>query len=103
MGEQAYKSMDIAVATIKQKSIHCFIFFMIQLSFFWLSSFLLMWIMYNPVVAITANGVFGLCLFFFVTNGAELYDLLFISDDQAIDHYFGSVDDAADSLSAMSG
>ena len=105
MGEQAYKSMDIAVATIKQKSYHCFYFFIIQLGFFWISSFLLMWILYNAVVALTANCVFGLCLFFFVTNGAELVDLLYISDDQAIDHFFGAQNDdvSVDAVSALSG
>mmetsp|Transcript_27821 Transcript_27821/g.32711 ORF Transcript_27821/g.32711 Transcript_27821/m.32711 type:complete len:103 (+) Transcript_27821:29-337(+) len=29
MGEEAYKSMDIAVETMKQKSYHCFYFFLI--------------------------------------------------------------------------
>ena len=52
-----------------------------------------MWILYTPIVALTANGVLGLCLFFFITNGAELFDLLYISDDQAIDHMFGTSDD----------
>jgi len=49
-----------------------------------------MWILYNPVVALTANGVLLVCLFFFLSNGAELFDLLYIRDDQAIDHFFGS-------------
>ena len=89
MGEQAYKSLDIAVATIKTKSYHCFYFFITQMAFFWLSSFLLMWILFTPIVALTANGVLGICLFFFITNGVELFDLLYISDDNAIDHHFG--------------
>ena len=45
-----------------------------------------MWILFNPVVALTGNGVLGLCLLFFVSNGLELVDLLYITDDQAIDH-----------------
>ena len=81
MGEQAYKSMDIAVDTLKRKSYHCFYFFIAQICFFFVSAFLLMWILYNPIVALTANGVLAICLFFFVSNGAELIDLLYITDD----------------------
>ena len=86
MGEEAYKSMDITVYELKKKSFHCFYFFISQICFFFLSAFLLMWILFNFIVALTGNLVLGLCVFFFVTNGAELYDLLWISDDQAIDH-----------------
>ena len=50
---------------------------------------MLMWILFSPIVALTGNLVLSLCLFFFVTNGAELVDLLYISDDMAVDHYFG--------------
>ena len=55
-----------------------------------------MWIEFSPIVAITANIVLGLCLFFFVTNGAELVDLLYISDEDAIDHQFGDDDQNSD-------
>ena len=96
MGEEAYKAMDIAVEVMKQKSYHCFYFFITQLCFFFISAFLLMWIEFSPIVAITANIVLGLCLFFFVTNGAELVDLLYISDEDAIDHQFGDDDQNSD-------
>lgn len=86
MGEEAYKSMDIAVDVLKRKSYHCMYYYLAQLSFFFISSFLLMWILYTPIVALTANGVLGVCLFFFVTNGAELAELLYISDEQAVDN-----------------
>ena len=88
--------MDIAVEVMKQKSYHCFYFFIVQLCFFFISAFLLMWIEFSPIVAITANSVLGLCLFFFVTNGAELIDLLYISDEMAIDGQFGENDDNSD-------
>ena len=81
MGEQAYKSMDIAVGVLKKKSYHSFYFFIAQLCFFFISSFLLMWILFNPIVALTSNAVLALTLFFFVTNGVELFDLLHITDD----------------------
>ena len=90
MGEEAYKSLDVAVAIVKQKSYHCFYFFLTQLGFFWISCFLLMWVLFDTVVALTANSVLGICLFFFISNGVELFDLLYITDDQAIDHHFGS-------------
>ena len=81
--------MDIAVEAIKGKSFHCFYFFLTQISFFFASCFMLMWILYNPIVALTANGILAITLFIFLTNGAELFDLLYISDDEAIDHNFG--------------
>ena len=81
MGEEAYKSMDVAVGTLKTKSYHCFYFFLTQLVFFWISAFMLMWGLYNPVVALSGNIILGICLFFFFSNGVELYDLLYIGDD----------------------
>ena len=54
-----------------------------------MSAFLLTWILFSPIVALSANAVLGLTLFFFVTNGVEIFDLLYISDDQTIDHKFG--------------
>ena len=55
-------------------------------------------------MALSANGVLGLTLFFFVTNGAELFDLLYISDDDAIDHVFcAKNDDNASSASNLGG
>ena len=72
--------MDMAVSTLKEKSIQSFYFFVAQLCFFFVSAFLLMWILYVPIVAITANAVLALTAFFFVTNGAELIDLLYITD-----------------------
>lgn len=89
MGEQAFKSMDTAVETLKQKSFQSFYLFIAQLCCFFLSAFLLMWVLYTPIVALTANIVLGICLFFFVTNGAELIDLLYINDEDAINHVFG--------------
>ena len=97
MGEEAYRSMDAAIAEIKRKAYHCFYFFITQLCFFFVSAFLLMWILFSPVVAFSANAVLGLTLFFFVTNGVEIFDLLYISDEQAIDHKFGD-DDGDDGL-----
>ena len=85
-GKGAYESMDQAVEVLKQKSFHSFYFFLTQLCFFFVSAFLLMWILYTPIVALTANGVLALTLFFFVTSGVELFDLLYITDEQAIGH-----------------
>lgn len=81
--------MDIAVEAIKEKSYHCFYFFLTQICFFFASCFLLMWVLFNPIVALTGNGVLSVTLFLFVSNGAELFDLLYISDENAVDHNFG--------------
>lgn len=66
------------------------------MTLFFLSAFLLMWIIYLPIVALTANAVLALTAFFFVTNGAELIDELYITDDNAIDAHFGDKESADD-------
>ena len=62
-----------------------------------------MWIIYSPIVALTANAVLALTAFFFVTNGAELIDQLYITDDDAIDAHFGDKDNDDKSVGGRSG
>ena len=68
-----------------------------------MSLFLLMWILYDPVVALSINIVLGIFLYFFVTNGLEIFGLLYVSDDQAISNSFGVEDRNMDSRSDISG
>ena len=58
---------------------------------FHISSFLLMWILYSVIVAICANIVLGLFLFFFLRNGWELYNDLYVGEDDATDTDLNSV------------
>jgi hypothetical protein len=48
-----------------------------------MSSFLLMWILYDGVVALVINIILGLFLYFFVRNGYDLYDMLYVTDEEA--------------------
>jgi hypothetical protein len=57
----------------------------VQLVLFHLSSFLLMWLLYQKVVAIVVNVVLGFFLFFFFSNGSELFKQLYITDEQSTD------------------
>lgn len=82
--------MDKAILTLKQKSKESFIFFILQLILFHLSSFLLMWITYSNGVSIIVNLVLGVFLVFFVQNGIELNNLLALSENDVIDTDLGA-------------
>ena len=56
-----------------------------QLVLFHLSSFLLMWLLYQSAVAIVVNGILGLFLIFFFLNGSDLFEKLYISDEESTD------------------
>ena len=62
-----------------------------------------MWILYDPIVALSINIVLGIFLFFFVTNGLEIFNLLYVSDDQAISNSFGVEEKNLDTKSDLSG
>ncbi len=77
--------MDKAIHTLKQKSSESFLFFIIQLILFHLSSFLLMWITYSKGVSIIVNIVLAVFLVFFVQNGIELNNLMALSENDVTD------------------
>lgn len=83
--EDSLQAMDTAIGHLKTKSHQCFFYFITQLVLFHLSSFLLMWVLYQNLVAIVVNVVLGLFLVFFFLNGSELFSSLYISDDQTTD------------------
>ena len=60
--------MDEAIDNLKKKSYQCFYFFITQLLFFHVSSFLLVWILYNALAAIIVNIVLGIFLVLFLRN-----------------------------------
>jgi len=73
-GGAGVKSMHLAVENMKAESRTCFIFFILQLLFFHLSSFLLMWTLYDRTVAIFINAILLIFLIVFIKNGQEIYD-----------------------------
>ena len=80
--------MHKAVDNMKLESKQCFIFFMLQLLCFHMSSFLLMWTIYSKPVALFVNIILGVFLFLFVWNGKDIYDKLAVGDDEAVSGKF---------------
>jgi len=80
--------MHKAVENMKRESHQCFIFFGLQLLFFHMSSFLLMWTMYTKPVAIIINIILGIFLVLFVVNGKDIYDKLAVSEEEAVSGKF---------------
>ncbi len=87
-GGDGANSMHKAVDNMKKESTKCFTFFILQLLFFHVSSFLLMWLYYPVKVAIFINLILLAFLFVFVKNGLEIYDKLHVKDDEAVTGQF---------------
>lgn len=83
-GGEGAASMHKAVENMKKESNQCFIFFILQLLFFHVSSFLLMWLYYPFKVALIINIILLLFLIVFVKNGYEIYDKLYVKEDDAV-------------------
>ncbi len=80
-GGEGATSMHKAVENMKIESRQCFKFFILQLLFFHVSSFLLMWLYYPIKVALVINIILGVFLALFIKNGTEIYDSLYVSDE----------------------
>ena len=83
-GGNGAESMNLAVENMRSESAKCFTFFILQLLFFHLSSFLLMWTLYSKTVAIFINVILAVFLFLFVRNGVDIYTKLHVSDEEAV-------------------
>ena len=87
-GSEGAISMHKAVDNMKKESNNCFIFFILQLLFFHMSSFLLMWLYYPFKVALVVNIILGIFLIVFIKNGWEIFDKLHVRDDEAVTGQF---------------
>ena len=87
-GSDGANSMHKAVSSMRFESKHCFTFFMLQLFFFHISSFLLMWVLYNRKVAIIINCILTVFLLAFIKNGYDIYDNLAVADKEAVTGVF---------------
>ncbi len=87
-GGEGAQSMHKAVENMKRESTQCFRFFILQLLFFHVSSFLLMWLYYPLKVAILINLILLGFLGLFVKSGWEIYSKLYVNDDEAISGQF---------------
>ena len=69
---EGLNAIDTAIDHLKSKSFVCFKYFMFELLFFHISSFLLMWIYYRFLTALILNVILGIFLLLFVRNGLEI-------------------------------
>ena len=83
-GPDGPKSVHKAVDVMKTEAVACFAFFMLQLLFFHISSFTLMWMLYRTRVAIIVNIVLMVFLILFMVNGYKIWSLLHVSDYDAV-------------------
>ena len=83
-GGEGGLSMHKAVENMKKESTSCFTFFILQLLFFHVSSFLLMWLYYPTKVAIMINVILFAFLLIFIRSGWEIYNKLHVRDDEAV-------------------
>jgi hypothetical protein len=87
-GPDGPKSVHMAVDVMKSEAVACFGFFMLQLFFFHLSSFSLMWILYSSRVAIIVNIVLAFFLVLFLVNGFTIWNKLHVSEKDAVSGQF---------------
>jgi len=76
--------VTLAIDNLQGNSIRAFRYFLIQLLFFHISSFLLMWCYYQFLVALVINCVLGAFLVMFVMNGKEIIEKLWVSEGDAV-------------------
>lgn len=87
-GSEGATSMHKAVDTMKEESINCFNFFVAQLLFFHISSFLLMWVLYTAKVAFVVNIVLAIFLVLFIINGLDIVKQLHVKEGEAVSGKF---------------
>ena len=87
-GGEGAVSMHKAVDNMKKESTNCFMFFILQLLFFHMSSFLLMWLYYPVKVALLINVILLVFLVLFVKNGYEIFTKLYVKDEDAVTGQF---------------
>ena len=77
---EGIEAIDRAIDQLKDKSFSCFKYFMLELLFFHVSSFLLMWIYYRFLVALVINIILGGFLLLFIRNGLDIVTQLHVDD-----------------------
>jgi hypothetical protein len=83
----------MAIDSLKTKSFTCFKYFMLELFFFHVSSFLLMWIYYRFITALVINIILGAFLLLFVRNGLDIVGQLYVDENEAVSGRFMSFAD----------
>ena len=87
-GGDGAQSMHKAVNNMKFESKQCFNFFMLQILFFLISTFCLMWVLYDKKVAFAINMILLIFLVAFIKNGYDIYDTLAVDEKDAVTGVF---------------
>ncbi len=87
-GGDGSHSVHKAIEHLKGESKKSFKFFMISLSFFHISSFLLMWLIYSWLISLIINVVLLIFLVMFLQNGFAIVEELYIPEESAITSKF---------------
>ena len=85
------EAIDEAVDHMKEKSYLCFKYFMLELFFFHVSSFLLMWYMRPFLTALIVNIILLLFLLLFIANGYEIVKELYVEEGDAVTGSFNTI------------
>jgi hypothetical protein len=85
---EGVEALDTAINHMKEKSFKCFKYFMLELLFFHISSFLLMWIYYRFFVALVINIILLAFLALFIRNGYDIISELYIDENKAVSGKF---------------
>ena len=83
-GKEGAVSVHKAVDFMYKEQNQYLVFFIFQLIFFHISSFLLMWVLYSRTVAIAVNIVQLIFLIIFTKDGFDIVSKLYVSNDTAI-------------------
>mmetsp|Transcript_16330 Transcript_16330/g.27618 ORF Transcript_16330/g.27618 Transcript_16330/m.27618 type:complete len:216 (+) Transcript_16330:80-727(+) len=78
------KGVEETIEVMKTKSFQCFWFFVSELMFFHIASFMLMWILYSPIVALVVNIVLLVFLLQFFSECMDIIERLYVKEDQAV-------------------
>jgi hypothetical protein len=87
-GPEGPASMHKAIEVLQKESKVCFVFFMLSLLAFHISSFLLVWIYYPGLIAFVVNVVLLAFLIVFVTSGLDIFKKLYVPDNTAVTGQF---------------
>lgn len=85
---EGVEALETAIVNLKDKSHQCFKYFMLELLFFHISSFLLMWIYYTFIVAFVINLILMAFLLLFIKNGYDILKELYVDENEAVSGKF---------------
>lgn len=81
---EGIEAIEETIDSLRDYSYKCFQYFMIQIMFFHVSSFALMWILHSILVSLIINVILLYFLFLFVLNLKDITDKLHVAENEAV-------------------